>query len=191
MNVYDFDKTIYSGDSTADFYLYSLKKHPKIIKCLPGLAKAFASYYIFKKGNKTRFKEKMYGFLKYCDIKNDVEDFWDKKQHKIKKWYLSKQKYDDIIISASPSFLLEPICKRLGIKYLIASEVDGNSGKYSGINCHGEEKVRRFYEKFPDGKIDCFYSDSLSDTPLAIISEKSYIVKGETCTNWKQNKIKR
>ena len=27
MNVYDFDKTIYDGDSTLDFYLFSLKKN--------------------------------------------------------------------------------------------------------------------------------------------------------------------
>ena len=26
MNVYDFDRTIYDGDSTIDFYLYSIKK---------------------------------------------------------------------------------------------------------------------------------------------------------------------
>ena len=30
MNVYDFDKTIYYGDSTADFYLFCLKRHKKI-----------------------------------------------------------------------------------------------------------------------------------------------------------------
>ena len=26
MNVYDFDKTIYDGDSTLDFYIFSVKK---------------------------------------------------------------------------------------------------------------------------------------------------------------------
>lgn len=30
MNVYDFDKTIYNGDSTIDFYLYSLRKKPQL-----------------------------------------------------------------------------------------------------------------------------------------------------------------
>lgn len=28
MNVYDFDGTIYNGDSTVDFYLYCLREHP-------------------------------------------------------------------------------------------------------------------------------------------------------------------
>ena len=31
MNVYDFDKTIYDGDSTADFYIFFSKK----AYCLP------------------------------------------------------------------------------------------------------------------------------------------------------------
>ena len=33
MNVYDFDKTIYDGDSTADFYLFSLRRHKKFCCC--------------------------------------------------------------------------------------------------------------------------------------------------------------
>ena len=35
MNVYDFDKTIYDGDSTADFYIFSLKRHKKILLLAP------------------------------------------------------------------------------------------------------------------------------------------------------------
>lgn len=32
MNVYDFDKTIYAGDSTIDFYLFCLKRQPAILQ---------------------------------------------------------------------------------------------------------------------------------------------------------------
>ena len=39
------------------------------------------------------------------------------------------KKDDDVIISASPEFLLKPICKKINIKYLIASNVDKNSRK--------------------------------------------------------------
>ena len=31
MNVYDFDKTIYRGDSTMDFWRYCLKRYPKAV----------------------------------------------------------------------------------------------------------------------------------------------------------------
>lgn len=41
MNVYDFDKTIYYGDSTADFYLFCLKRHKKILTLAPSLLGAF------------------------------------------------------------------------------------------------------------------------------------------------------
>ena len=68
MNVYDFDKTIYDGDSTADFYIFSLKRHKKILLLAPSLIGAFLKFYVFKIGTKTQFKEKMYKFLKYCDI---------------------------------------------------------------------------------------------------------------------------
>lgn len=184
MNVYDFDKTIYDGDSTADFYLFSLKRHKKIILLSPSLLGAFIKFYVFKRGTKTEFKEVMYRFLRYCNIDKDIKDFWDKNENKIKEFYLKQQKDDDVIISASPEFLLKPICKRLGIKHLMASCVDKKSGKYSGINCHGKEKVRRFYEVFENGKINEFYSDSYSDSPLAEIAQKAFMVKGNNLTEW-------
>ncbi len=185
MNVYDFDKTIYDGDSTADFYFFSLKRHKRILLLLPFLSCAFIKFYVFKRGTKTQFKETMYKFLRYCDIDRDVEDFWNKNQNKIKKYYINQKLNDDVIISASPEFLLAPVCRRLKIKYLIASNVDKKSGKYSGINCHGEEKVRRFYEKFENGVIDEFYSDSRSDTPLAEISKKAFIVNKNKISEWR------
>ena len=48
------------------------------------------------------------------------------------KWYMKQQKEDDIIISASPDFLLRPICKRLGIHSLNASNVNIYTGKIEG-----------------------------------------------------------
>ena len=184
MNCYDFDKTIYNGDSTKDFYLFCLKRHKGIIKTFPGLIKAFTKFYVLKKGNKTDFKEKMYRFLPYVNIEKDLPEFWASHKNNIKDWYYKTQREDDVIISASPEFLLEPICKELGIKYLMASKVDMKTGKYEGINCHGKEKVRRFYEMFPNGKIEDFYSDSYSDSPLAEISKKAFLVKGDELKDW-------
>jgi hypothetical protein len=184
MNTYDFDKTIYNGDSTKDFYLFCLKRHKKILKALPSLIIAFSKFYIFKRGTKTDFKQVMYRFLHYIDIEKDLYDFWLTHKSKIKQWYYENQKEDDVIISASPEFLLEPICKILGIKYLMASVVNPKTGIYTGINCHGKEKVKRFYDMFPDGKIDNFYSDSYSDSPLAEISKKAYLVKGNQLLDW-------
>ncbi len=188
MNAYDFDKTIYDGDSTADFYMFCLKKHKSIILLAPSLLCAFFRFYVFRRGTKTEFKEKMYRFLTKCNTEKDVAEFWEKSCGKIKDFYIKQKKSDDVIISASPEFLLAPICKKLEIKHLIASKVDSKSGKYSGVNCHGKEKVRRFYEEFSDGEIDKFYSDSFSDTPMAEISKKAFLVNGNKITEWEFNK---
>jgi HAD superfamily phosphoserine phosphatase-like hydrolase len=185
MNAYDFDKTIYDGDSTADFYLFALKRHKKILTLAPSLLAAFVRFYVFKKGTKTEFKEKMYRFLRFCDLEKDLEDFWKINQSKIKEFYIKQQRDDDVIISASPEFLLKPICKSLGIKHLIASRVDCKSGIYDGINCHGKEKVRRFYEELGENtKIYSFYSDSYSDTPMAELAENAFIVKKDKIIKW-------
>ena len=185
MNVYDFDKTIYSGDSTADFYLFSLKRHKIIITLFPSFFAAFLRFYVFHKGTKTEFKEIMYRFLTKCDTEKDVTDFWKAHSSKIKPYYINQQKTDDIIISASPEFLLKPICAQLGIKKLIASVVDPKTGKYSGINCHGKEKVRRLYKEVPGAKIDEFYSDSHSDDPLAEIADKAFMINKDKINPWK------
>ena len=189
MNVYDFDKTIYINDSTTDFYFFCLKRHPKILKYLPSLAVAGIKY-LCKNCSKTQMKQTLYKFLKCIEAEAEAEIFWQKHIKGIKKWYLEHKKDDDLIISASPVFLLKPICRELNIKNLIASNVDPKTGKYSGENCHGEEKVRKMYEKF--GKIvpDEFFSDSFIDTPLAVLAKKSFMVKGEQLIDWDFNNPK-
>lgn len=187
MNVYDFDNTIYNGDSTKDFYVFAVKRHKKILLLLPSLSLAFFKYYVFKKGTKTKFKEKMYRFLNYCDIDKDVKDFWDKHIVNMKRWYKAQQKEDDLIISASPEFLLKPLEKILGFK-VIASKVDKHSGKYSGNNCYWDEKVTRFYEIYPDGEIDEFYSDHYSDEPLAKEAKEAFIVDKDEIIPWDHTK---
>ncbi len=184
MNVYDFDKTIYDGDSTYDFYMYSLRKNPKTFLKVHNAIGGAIKHYIFKKCTKTQFKQEMYKFLKYANAENEVKNFWDKNENKIKEWYMLNKKEDDVIISASPHFILDEICQRLDIKYLIASNVDVKTGEYYGENCYGEEKVKRFYETFSKVEIDEFYSDSYSDSPLAKISKKSYLVVKNELKPW-------
>ncbi len=184
MNVYDFDETIYNGDSTRDFYFYTLKNNISILKYLPLQAVYFLRY-ICKKITKTQFKEKFYCFFKSIDnIDEFVESFWKTHKKNIKDWYIKQQKDDDVIISASPYFLLLPICTELGIKHLLASNVDKYTGKYDGENCWGPEKVKRLNEYMTEYLIDEFYSDSYSDSPLADLAKKAFLVKGNELVDW-------
>ena len=123
--------------------------------------------------------------FKYIDnIEELVELFTWRHVKNIKGWYLQQQKEDDVVISASPEFLIQSFCRKLNIQSIMASKVDIHTGKYDGLNCHGEEKVRRFYERYPNGIIDEFYSDSRSDTPLAKISKRAYLVNGDEREPW-------
>lgn len=186
MNVYDFDKTIYAGDSTLDFYFFSLKKSPMLIRFFPIQIIGFIKY-MFGMYSKLQFKEKFYSFLKGIkDVDSMVELFWNENQDKIKDWYLKSKEESDVIISASPEFLLNNICRRIGIKHLIASEVNKNTGICEGENCYGEEKVLRFKKYFEKGEIKKFYSDSLSDAPISLMACERYIVNGNNILPWDQ-----
>jgi len=184
MNVYDFDGTIYNGDSTVDFYRFSLKKNPLILRYMPKQAYGMILYCV-KRIDKTKLKEYFFSFVRGIKSEEMVDMFWKKYEFKIYKWYLEQKQPDDIIISASPEFLLRPACDNLGITRLIASCVDNKNGHFVGLNCKGEEKVKRLSKEYAVTRIDNFYSDSFSDQPLADISDKAFLVRKGEIKNWK------
>ena len=189
MNVYDFDGTIYKGDSTVDFYFYELSHNFKVLKAIPIQIKGFFNF-LRGKISKTEFKQCFYTFLLYVDdIEWEISSFWKKYDAKIATWYLAQKQSDDLIISASPEFLLQPIAEQLCIKGVIASKVDMYTGECYGYNCYGKEKVVRLKEiqSVSDElnvEIENFYSDSNSDLPLARLAKRSYLVKGKKIKKW-------
>lgn len=186
MNVFDFDGTIYHGDSSKDFFFYCLKKYPQTRKKIFPVIWYGAGFGL-KIVKKKIFKQKLFSIVSLIDdIDKAVEDFWNEHEKNIHKWYLNMKREDDVIISASPEFLLEPITKRLGAGTLMATRVDNKTGIFDGENCHGEEKVIRFREKFPDAQVEEFYSDLYCDTPMARLAQRAFIVKGEKLSPWKK-----
>lgn len=182
INLYDFDKTIYAGDSSTDFFFYSLMKYPKIIVTLPKIMMA-AIKYKMKKISKTEMKEVIFSFVKYVpDMKKHINSFWITHKCYIKKFYFGSKHDKDVIISASPEFLLKPITEELGVMKLIGSRVDIKTGKFKGLNCHGEEKVKRLNKEIKDYQVMSSYSDSLSDIPILKLAKKQYLVKGNKIT---------
>lgn len=177
INVYDFDKTIYDGDSTVDFYLYCLKRKKSLICFLPIQIMGMILYILGIK-EKEYFKEKFFSFLKKVpNVDLYVKEFWKEKDKNIKSWYLDQKEKTDIIISASPEFLLKPMKQKLKIDKIIASKVDKKTGKFLSKNCHDTEKVTRFNEEVKNKKIAKFYSDSMSDKPMMDLAEDAYLVK--------------
>ncbi len=183
MNVYDFDKTIYKGDSSADLIKYALLRYPRSMAALPAMA-WFGIRYALGISKKEDFKERLFAVVRYIpDMESFLADFWAVHERKLSYWYLRQKSGADVIVSASSRFALEPICRKLGVS-LIATEVDGKTGKFNGPNCHGEEKARRFRLAYPDAEIDGFYSDSRSDAPLARLAKRAFLVKKEKLSPW-------
>lgn len=181
--VYDFDNTIYRGDSTADFCGYCLLRHPRALPHLVAGGALFIGVWLGRV-DKTRAKQRLYRFLPLlADPQKTVDAFWVGHRKNLKDWYLRQRADTDVIISASPEFLLAPVCNELGVT-MLASRVDARTGAYTGQNCAGWEKVRRLGEAIPDCQIEAFYSDSRSDAPLAGLAEEAFLVKGDRLLPW-------
>lgn len=177
MNVYDFDHTIYDGDCTLDFWMYCVKHHPIVLLSLPQ-SLWYAICFKLHCCTREQFKEKFYFFLRYLpDVQSDIKLFWDCNCKKIKSFYLNQADPDDLIISASPDFLIDEICKRLAVCSL-SSKVNPVTGKLEGPNCRGEEKVNRFREEYPEAHIEKAYFDSESDIAIAKEADEPILVEG-------------
>ena len=123
MNVYDFDETIYDGESSIEFILAYLKKDPTVVRFLPSIAKLMFRY----NRGKATFEDftrdyapvlQRYFAENNVDLMALVSGFWDKRMHKIKPFYRERQQEDDVIITASPYFMMDDVCERLGVRHL-------------------------------------------------------------------------
>lgn len=177
MTGYDFDKTIYAKDSSVGFFFYMLFSRPYLLIFSPWFIVNYILYGL-KIIKKKKFKELMFFFVPWHkNIERIVNKFWSHNANKIQNWYTKQKKEDDIIISASPLFIIKPALDMLNIKNFIATDYNIKTGKISGENCYGEAKRTAFKKQFTNIKLDAFYSDSLSDKPMFELSEKAYLVK--------------
>lgn len=185
MNVYDFDKTICKDDTEVDFFKRQLFRRPINLLFAPYYLWAFMLYKIHRFSYKEYRRHTYFTLTFIKDLNKEVEVFWDKRIKKIQPWYLKQQKEDDIITSASPDFLIEPIMKRLNIKNYITSPFDIKTHSFISLNFENQKLVN-FKIKYPNTRIDNFYSDSLSDKCMLEISDHAYLLdKNFTLKNWK------
>jgi len=176
MNVYDFDHTIYDGDSSLDFAVFCIKRHWLLCLFLPFQIAAVIGIKL-KIISTKRGKELFFAFLRFYPANaNEIIAFWKTHRQKVTSWYLDCQRSDDLIISASPEFLLKPYVEGVLNKNVIATQVDPCSGKINGNNCKGQEKVSMFQKYNSNRSIENFYSDSLSDSPLAKLAEHAFLI---------------
>ena len=130
-------------------------------------------------------QREFFGYLTMVDdFDEQIERYWDKNEKRISSWYLAQKRPDDLIISASPNCIIEPIANRLGVRFM-ATDFDREFGVFLNKMKYAKEKARYIIDQgFP--VIENFYSDSLSDTPLALLAEKAHLVKdhARTVVDW-------
>lgn len=178
-DIYDFDHTIYDGDCSIDFYFFCVRKKPTLLAYMPYQLWHYALF-VLRLESRTKFKNSFFIFLRSLNDTNKyVEEFWSAHFKKIKTWYKGSDHTKDIIISASPEFLVEPASHRLKVHLLIATRMDPKSGIVDGENCRGEEKVVRLKKALGKPQIRKAYTDSLSDMPILALAKERYIVKGD------------
>ena len=102
-----------------------------------------------------------------------------------------------MVITSTNRFIVAPICKKLGIEYLIATELEESENKFtgqvSGIPSFQEGKVKRLNNWLNTSNFSLegssFYSDSINDLPLLEIV--SHPVAVDPCPKLKEEATRR
>ncbi|MBQ3150803.1 MAG: haloacid dehalogenase-like hydrolase [Clostridia bacterium] len=175
--LYDFDKTICPGDCGSQFWLFCLKKRPWLIVFLPiqmigGLCK------VLKICEPLQRRCSIHSYVRGIDTESFVSEYCDKKIKTVFPYFHNRKRdLPTVVCSASPDFILKPICKKLEVEYLVCTEVDGKSGKILSKTCKGKEKVIRLNEKLEGFTYAEVYSDSEKhDLPILKLGEKAFLV---------------
>ena len=171
IDVYDFDGTIYDGDSTVDFTRFCLRRHPGV---LAGLPKFLGTSLLLAAGRRslTQFKSVLFGEMaRRFNLETEAELFWQAEatRAKLGKWFFDRPRDLPIVIASA--------AKLLGVPTLIGTKCDVKTGALIGKNCKGEEKLRRIEQNIGPFEIRAMYTDDAkADGPLLAAAQEGYIV---------------
>lgn len=196
--VYDFDKTIYGGETGTNFFKFYFKKFPLKSLVFIILYVEDILFYIFKQIKLKQLKERFFRFLEGHskeEIDKLVTEFWEIEKNKIYDWAKdelaeNKKQVDLVIVtSASPKFIIEKFLLDFGYDLVFGTEFvkfdnDRFISKIYGENNKNDEKVKKLKMWAKKQKISFeilkFYSDSIADKPLYdLAKEKVWVNKGE------------
>ena len=193
--IFDVDYTITKKETLMQLYRYMVLSDFRNIRFLPR-ALFSGLMYTLKIYDEKKVKE---SFLKFIENKSEEElkvltrNFYQDVLKNIlyedaigmmKK--LKSEGYKIFLISASPEFYLNELYDIKEVDMIIGTRFFIEGGKFirrmDGLNCKGEEKVRRLKEVLErenievDYKNSYMFSDSLSDKQLLGLVGNSYLI---------------
>ncbi|MDR1409470.1 MAG: haloacid dehalogenase-like hydrolase [Oscillospiraceae bacterium] len=169
-DLYDFDGTIYRYESESRFYLFCLLRRPYILPLLPyqllGVALRFT-----KRGSQ-KWLRRFFCFLPFVNAEKLARHFWRHELKNIRAFFLPKNRTRPAVVcSASPEFLLKPICDLLAVDTLVCTNLD------SGEILRGKAKAPAIRKALPDAVFHSAYSDKPKlDAPMLALAENQFHV---------------
>lgn len=193
--IFDVDFTLTKRETLMEFYLFMMKRNPKLILHLPR-SLGSAMFYAFKIFNSQKAKEYFISFvdgIEEARMRELVKEFYEERLSKIlykdaidmiKK--LKNDGYKVYLISASAEFYLNELYNIKEVDKIIGTRFKCDNGIHrrniEGRNCKGEEKVKRLMEVLEQENIEVdfkesyMFSDSLADLPLFNLVGKPYLI---------------
>jgi phosphatidylglycerophosphatase C len=183
--IFDLDRTLTARGCFTPFALYAAKKHPSCFISLPSilLAASANSLGFYQRDDlKLLIWRKVLGGLPRTSIEALGTEFgktWAENELRQETRAVLKRHQEAgdrlVLATAAMDIVAEPFGRSLGFDDIISTQTawtaDGRvSGAFDGLNCYGEEKLRRVRKVLRD--IDparaTAYSDHITDLPLLL-----------------------
>jgi phosphatidylglycerophosphatase C len=183
--IFDLDRTLTVRGCFTPFALFAAKQNPSSFISLPSilLAATASSFGFYQRDDlKLLIWRKALGGLSRTRIEalgTEFGETWARNElRRETKAVLNRhQEAGDrlVLATAAMDIVAEPFGRLLGFDQIISTRtawtIDGHvSGTFDGLNCHGEEKLRRVKNALRD--IDtaraAAYSDHITDLPLLL-----------------------
>ena len=190
--IFDMDGTVTRSDSMLDLLASSIRRRPGRLLGVPAAVARTA--WQLSTGQRTRAKESMLhlalagldhkGVQEVAALAADRASLNPCVQHRIAA---HQSAGDEIwIASASPRPIVERVAERIGVINVVATELDFDggvaTGRLRGLNCRGDEKLRRLDAVLPEGwrhSAVAYSDDPVADGPLLAASARAVLVRGQ------------
>lgn len=189
-DLYDFDKTVYPYDSETVFLFHCLLHKPWLLVLAPWL---LLNLILFFLGFGDKYKGKCFTFLRFIDADKEAKRFWGKQEKRIYPFFRPENRERPAVVcSASPEFLLRPLCEKYEVHTLIATKMDKHTGKIDGRNCKDKQKPLRLAETVPEAEFVNVFSDSLkNDIHIFRLGQKCFHAKKGRLTEMSLEEIEK
>lgn len=180
IDVYDFDHTLYDGDTIVDLWLFAVGRHPSLLRFLPRQlwSLLMGGLGIWSGG---RAKGIFQCYFAGMRLEEEVEAFWASEKTRCKLCAFLHDRPNDlprVVASASARLVLLPVAELLTVDAIIGTEIDPATGVLTGENCKGEAKVTAIGKHFPGFRVRAMYTDDVkADGPLLRLAEEQYLVR--------------